>query len=92
MDQTVLLWLFAGAFGSTAGCYGLVWRAISAASKASSDLAAYKLHVAEHFTSLTHAAALEHRTTDALGDIKTALQRQDAKLDRLMEGRSGGAS
>jgi hypothetical protein len=56
-------------------------------TKATEELYSYKVHVAEHFASVTYAAAIERRTADALDEIKRTLKGQSEKLDRLVEGR-----
>lgn len=88
MDLTLAIWLFGACGIGIGGAFGLAWAAHGKAEKIKDELYAYKLHVAEHFASITYAAAIERRTVVALDEIKDELKYQNEKLDQLlMKGR-----
>ncbi len=91
MDANTTLWLFGGCISGIVTSFGFAWRCHSLASnklsKMSDDFYAYKIHVAEHFASVTYATAIEGRTVNALDEIKASLLRHDEKLDKLMSAR-----
>lgn len=90
MEPATQLWLFGACTTGIVTSFGFAWRCHSSVSariaRANDELYAYKLHVAEHFASITYAAAIERRTVDALEEIKSSLRRQEDKIDRFILG------
>lgn len=93
MPMDLALWLFAGAYGAILGVLGFCWHCHSTRGseivKLREDFYLYKVHVAEHFATVTLTTAVERRMVDSLEEIKTSLREQNGKIDRLVEGRVG---
>lgn len=84
MNLELALWLFAACGAGITSAFAFAWAAHRKAENLKDELNTYKLHVAESFASNIYMSAVEQRTVKALDEIKSAMERQDVKLDRLV--------
>lgn len=93
MSLELALWLFGAAFAATSGVLGFAWHCHTTRgnemAKLREEFFVYKVHVAEHFSTVTSSVQMEKRMVDSLEEVKNAIKDQGAKIDRLIEGRLG---
>lgn len=70
---------------------GRIIRVETKADKALSEVAAHREFVARHHVTNDALAGMESRITRNLGDIKRTIEKQNDRLDRVIDGK-GGAS
>ena len=65
--------------------YGFCWLAHNRITNLKDELNAYKVEVAQTYSSNGYTAQVESRLTAVLVEIKAELKDQSAKIDRLVE-------